>query len=333
MTLFSGHTVSFRGSGICVPERVMTNKDLEKIVDTSDEWIRERSGIRERRIAMPGEQTSHFALGAARKALEEAGIAPEDLDMVIVATNSPDTLFPSVAARVQAGLGAERAGAMDLQAGCTGCIYAITTAASGIAAGIWRHVVVIGSEVLSRMIDWEDRNTCVLFGDGAGAFVLSRGEAGEGSSFCSASLRAEGDKEDLITFPGGLSECPASPKSLEEKKHQVYMKGNDVFKFVNRKLPPFLRDFCDQSGISPEDVDLWIFHQANLRIIDGVLERFGLPRKKTFVNLDKYGNTSAASVFIAFHEARETGRLLPGQKVVLCSFGAGMTYGAVFFTA
>ena len=332
MTLFSGHSVSFRGSGICVPERVMTNKDLEKIVETTDEWIRERTGISERRIAELGEHTSTFALGAARKALEEAGVDPKDLDMVIVATNSPDTLFPSVAARVQAGLGAEHAGAMDLQAGCTGCIYAITTAVSGIAAGIWNHVVVIGAEVLSRMIDWEDRNTCVLFGDGAGAFVLSRGVEGS-SSFHAASLRAEGDKEDLITFPGGLSSCPASPKSLEEKKHCVYMKGNDVFKFVNRKLPPFLGDFCEQSGVTPEEVDLWIFHQANLRIIHGVLERFGLPREKTFVNLDKYGNTSAASVFIAFHEAREQGHIAPGQKVVLCSFGAGMTYGAVLFTA
>ena len=315
-----------------MPERVMTNKDLEKIVDTTDEWIRERTGISERRIAEPGEHTSTFALGAARKALEEAGVDPQDLDMVIVATNSPDTLFPSVAARVQAGLGAEHAGAMDLQAGCTGCIYAITTAASGIAAGIWNHVVVIGAEVLSRMIDWEDRNTCVLFGDGAGALVLSRGTEG-GRSFHAASLRAEGDKEDLITFPGGLSACPASPESLQEKKHYVYMKGNDVFKFVNRKLPPFLGEFCEQSGIAPEEVDLWIFHQANLRIIDGVLGRFGVPQEKTFVNLDKYGNTSAASVFIAFHEAREKGHVAPGQKVVLCSFGAGMTYGAVFFTA
>ncbi len=332
MTLFFGHPVSFKGSGISVPERVMTNKELEKMVDTSDEWIRERSGIRERRIAAPNEQTSHFALGAARKALEDAGISPKDLDMVIVATNSPDTLFPSVAARVQAGLGAEHAGAMDLQAGCTGCIYALSTGASGIAAGIWRNVVVVGAEVLSRMIDWEDRNTCVLFGDGAGAVVLSRGREEE-KSFLSASLRAEGDKEDFITFPGGLSECPASKESLEEKKHQVYMKGNDVFKFVNRKLPPFLKEFCEESGVIPEEVDLWIFHQANLRIIEGVLGRFGIPREKAFVNLDKYGNTSAASVFIALHEARKEEVLLPGQKVVLCSFGAGMTYGAILFTA
>ncbi len=332
MARFSGYPIKFKGTGMYVPPKVVTNHDLEKIVNTSDQWIFERSGIKERRIASSEDLTSNFALQAARRALEDGKISTEDLDMIIVATNSPDTLFPSVAARVQGGLGAVNSGAMDIQAGCTGCIYAMTVGASGIASGLWRNVLVIGAEILSRIVDWEDRNTCVLFGDGAGALLMTRGEENE-TALCAADLRAEGTKHDYITLPGGLAALPASDETVKNRKHYVQMKGNDVFKFVNRKIPPFLKDFCKSCSVSLHDVDLWIFHQANLRIIDGVLHRLDISKEKTYVNLEKYGNTSAASLFIALHEARQAELVKPGGKILLCSFGAGMTYGAMLFSA
>jgi len=318
--------VILKGTGMYVPEKVLTNDDLEKMVETSDEWITSRTGIRERHVS-DGELTSDLAAKAGLAALKDAGIDPEDVDMVIVATNTPDTVFPGVGPKVQYLIGAERAGAFDLQAGCTGCVYALTVAASGIGSGLWKNVLVIGAEVLSRLLDWNDRNTCVLFGDGAGAAVLTAGDGD--NSILAAELHAEGEKADLIMFPGGLVEKPATHETVEAGDHFIKMKGNDVFKYVNTVLPPFLKRICADAGMEPKDVDWWIFHQANIRIIEGVLRRMKLDPAKSIVNLDRYGNTSAASVFLALHEGLQKGMLKKGDRVVMTSFGSGMTYGAI----
>ncbi|MCF7935974.1 MAG: beta-ketoacyl-ACP synthase 3, partial [Synergistales bacterium] len=253
--------------------------------------------------------------------------APEELDMVLVATNTPDTIFPSVACRVQDRIGAVKAGASDIQTGCTSSISSLALATAGVASGLWENVLVIGAEVLSRLVDWEDRNTCVLFGDGAGAAVVGPQRDGEGHMISSA-LRSDGSKADLIIIPGGMSASPMTVETVADKQHLIKMKGNEVFKFVNRNLPPFLDTFCTDSGVEPESVDTWIFHQANLRIMDAVLKRIGVSPQKMYVNLDRYGNTSAASVFLALHEALEEERITKGQRVALTSFGSGMTYGA-----
>ena len=317
------------GTGKYVPEKVLSNFDLEKMVDTTDEWITTRTGIKERRIS-EGELTSDLAYKAGLEAIENAGLKAEKIDMILVATNTPDTVFPGVAPKVQNLLGAVNAGACDIQAGCTGCVYALSMAFAGIGSGMWKNVLVIGAEVLSKMLDWSDRNTCVLFGDGAGAMVISAGE-GEGCLFA-AELRADGSKADLIKVPAGLVERPASHETVDNREHFVQMKGNEVFKFVNRVLPSFLDEVCKKAQLSPEEIDWWIFHQANIRIIEGVLKRTKQPKEKAVINLDKYGNTSAASVFLAFHDAIEDGRIKKGDKVLITSFGSGMTYGAVIFS-
>ncbi len=329
MAFFQGVPVTIRGSGMYVPSKVVTNEELSKIVETSDEWIRERTGIRRRHIAEAGELTSALAERAGRAALENAGVSSSEVDMIIVATNSPDTLFPGVAPKVQGLLGAEKSGAFDVQSGCTSGVYSIVLAVNGIASGIWRNVLVIGAEVLSPLVDWTDRNTCVLFGDGAGAMLLGPSN-GEGR-FLSAELRADGTKHDQITLLGGLIENPVSLESIEQKKHFVAMKGNDVFKFVNRVIPPFLKDFCEDSGLSADAIDCWFFHQANQRIIERAAERLGIAPERVFINLDEYGNTSAASVFIALSEYMKLGRLHPGQRLLFTAFGAGMTYGGVIY--
>ena len=328
MTLFTGRAVSLWSTGVYVPQRVLTNADLEKMVDTSDAWIQERSGIRQRHIASPDEQTSDLAAQAGRDALDKAGVSPEELDMIIVATNSPDTIFPGVAPKVQGLLGASKAGAFDVQAGCTSCVYALANAVAGVSSGLWDRVLVVGAEALSRLIDWQDRNTCVLFGDGAGACVIGPQRSGDGR-FLASALRSDGTKSDLITLPAGGTAMPASEESVAGKQHFVHMKGNEVFRFVNREFPPFLGEFCQVTGVPPKEVDWWIFHQANLRIIEGVLRRLDISGDRTVVNLYRYGNTSSASVFIALHEAIENGQIRPGHKVILNSFGAGMTYGAL----
>jgi len=329
MPLFSGRPVYVLGTGMHVPERIMTNQELEKMVETTNEWIIERTGIHTRHIAAPGELTSDLAFAAGAQAMKSAGVNSEALDMVIVATNSPDTVFPGVAAKVQGMLAANHSGASDIQSGCTGCVYALAIGSAGIAAGLWDNVLVIGAEVLSSLIDWQDRNTCVLFGDGAGAVVLSSNGKGALARILASDLRSDGTKHDLICFPGGLVQNPASEKTLEDNLHKVQMKGNEVFKFVNQALPGFLHESCERAGIKVSDVDWWIFHQANLRIIDSVLRRIGVEPARAIVNLEKYGNTSAASVFLALHEAIADGRLRPSQKILITSFGAGMTYGDI----
>ena len=332
MALFQGREVAILGTGAYVPSRVLTNDELSQMVETSDEWILARTGIRERHIAEPGELTTDLAEKASLQALENAGVEADEIDMIIVATNTPDTVFPGVGPKLQGRLNAPEAGAFDLQAGCTSCIYALSVGAAGIASGLWTKVLVIGAEVLSRVINWEDRNTCVLFGDGAGAVLLGPSDGSSGR-LLSAELRADGTKHDYITLPGGLVENPASEQTLADGLHYVHMKGNEVFKFVNRILPDFLKELCRESGFSPDNIDWWIFHQANLRIIEGVTKRLEVSTEKAVINLDQYGNTSAASTLIALHEARSDGRIRREDKVLLTSFGAGMTFGAVLYKA
>lgn len=330
MPLYQGRPVSLFGTGMYAPERVLTNFDLEKMVNTSDAWIRERTGISERRIAAQDELTSDLALKAAIEALKDASMSPEEIDMTLVATNTPDSVFPGVAPKVQGMLGAPRTGACDIQSGCTSSVYALAMAASGIASGIWDNVLVIGAEVLSRLVNWKDRNTCVLFGDGAGAVVLGVSRDGRNRVIAS-SLRSDGTKHDLITFLGGLVQHPATRDTIDKGLHFIQMKGNEVFKFANRTLPPFLEDFCRDANCPIDKIDWWVFHQANWRIVEGVLRRMNVPLERAIINLDKYGNTSSASVFLALHEGLQSGKIKRGDLVLTVSFGSGMTYGAVLF--
>jgi 3-oxoacyl-[acyl-carrier-protein] synthase-3 len=313
---------------MCIPEKVLTNHDMEKIVDTSDEWIVARSGIRTRHIASEGDSNASFAASASMDALRDAGVSPESVDMVMVGTCSPDMLFPGVGPAVQHLIGAPRAGGMDIQAGCPGALYGMAAAAGGIASGLWNNVVVAGSEVISRLVDWTHRSTCVLFGDGAGACVMGPWRPGA-LKLTHADLTADGSMKDLITLPGGLAAEPATEETVRSRRHFVKMNGSEVFKFVNRKIPGYLENFCESCGITTKDIDWWIFHQANIRILEGVARRLGVPMDKFVINVDRYGNTSAATVAICLHEARADGRIAPGQKVLMCSFGAGMTYGAL----
>lgn len=312
------------GVGSCVPERVLTNFDLEKMVDTSDEWISTRTGIKERRIADESKATSDYAAGAARRALERAGVDALELDLVIVATVTPDMFFPSTACLVQEMIGATRAAAFDLSAGCSGFVYALDVAARGIEAGAYRNVLVVGADLLSRVTDYTDRSTCVLFGDGAGAVVL--GAVDEGG-ILSTYLGADGSGGEKLCIPAGGSRLPAA-KATDRGQHFIHMEGNEVFKFAVRIMPEAAQEAMRRAGVAPADVDLFIPHQANVRIIDAAAKRLGIESERVFVNVDRYGNTSAASIPIALDEAVGSGRVKAGDILVLVGFGAGLTWGA-----
>jgi 3-oxoacyl-[acyl-carrier-protein] synthase-3 len=328
LALIEGRPVGILGTGMKLPERIVKNSCFEGIVDTSDEWIKERTGIHARHIASEGESNAFMASCAALEAMKDADVSPKDIDMIIVGTNSPDTLFPGVGPVVQGMIGAVKSGGMDLQAGCPGSLYAIVAGAGGIASGIWDKVVVIGSERITPLVDQSDRNTCVLFGDGAGACVMGPWIPG-GLRVTHADLKADGEKSWMITLPAGCAEEPASEKTVREGRHFLKMHGKDVFKFISRELPVYLENFCKNCGITLKEVDCWIFHQANIRIIENVLHKMDIPAERAVVNLDRYGNTSAASIILALHEARTNGRIYDGQKIIVTSFGAGMTHGAV----
>lgn len=328
MAKLSGRPVGIIGTGEHLPERVVTNDDIARMVDTSDEWIVSHTGIRERRVIGGGETNVSLSAEASRRALDDAGISAEQVDMVIVGTNSPDTLFPGVGPQVQHAIGASRAGGMDVQSGCPGGLHALTAAAGGVASGIWDQVVVVGSEALSRIVDWTDRNTCPLFGDGAAALVVAPWREGA-IRITHADMRSAGDQADLITLPAGMSREPASEETVRGRRHFVKMQGPEVYKFVNRIMPEYIEGFCESCGVALGDVDLWIFHQANVRILDSIQKRIGISPDRSLVNLDRYGNTSAASIFLGLHEARAEGRIGSGQRIVMASFGAGMTYGAI----
>jgi 3-oxoacyl-[acyl-carrier-protein] synthase III len=318
--------VGIAGLGIALPPKIMTNADVEKIVDTSDEWITSRTGIRERRIADTHVAASDLGAEAALNALKEANMTPEEVDLIILATVSPDMIFPSTACFVQGKIGARNAAAFDLGAGCSGFIYAMATAAQMIATGLYNNALVIGAEVMSKMLNWQDRNTCVLFGDGAGAAVLK--PVAEGSGFLSFYLGADGTGAELLMFPGGGTRHPATEETLKEGLHSIHMAGSEVFKFAVRIMGEASLVALEKAGLTAEDVDLLIPHQANTRIIEASVRRLKLAEDKVYVNLDRYGNTSAASVAVALYECKMQGRVNPGDIILMVGFGAGLTWGA-----
>lgn len=324
--MMSLHPVGIIGTGKYVPERILTNQELERMVETNDEWIVTRTGIRERRLAAETEATSDLAYEAAKRALDAAGLTAEQLDLILVATITPDMFFPSTACLLQNKLGAKQAAAFDLSAACSGFIYGLATASNMIATGMYKHVLVVGAETLSRITDYTDRNTCILFGDGAGAVVL--GPVEEGRGFLSFELGADGSGGELLKVGGGGSRLPASAASIEEKQHYIYMAGNDVFKFAVRIMGSAAEDALAKAGKSKEDINLLVPHQANIRIIQSALNRLSLPEEKAMINLDKYGNMSAASIPVALAEAVEQDRVKPGDCVVLVGFGGGLTWGS-----
>jgi 3-oxoacyl-[acyl-carrier-protein] synthase-3 len=308
-----------------VPEKVLTNQDLEKLVDTSDEWITQRTGIRQRHIAAPDETSSSMGLIAAQRAIESAGIVAADIDLVICGTATPDFQFPATACLIQNGLGI-RGGAFDVEAGCTSFVYALSMAAAFIATGSHRNVLVIGTEVLSRIMDWTDRGTCVLFGDGAGAVVVSGASSGAFSP--TFVLGADGSGASALYIPAGGSSQPAADNTVREGLHFVRMAGPEVFRFATRVVVESSQQVMEKLGLTPDDIDLFIPHQANERIIDLALKRLHFPRERCFVNIDRYGNTSSASIPIALTEANEQGLLKPGATLLVVGFGAGLTWAA-----
>lgn len=319
-------SVGIIGTGKYVPEKILTNSDLEKIVETNDEWIVSRTGIRERHIAAPHEATSDLAYEAALKALESAGMKAEELELIIVATVTPDSSFPSTACILQDKLGAKGAAAFDLSAACSGFVYSLATATGFIKTGMYNNALIIGADTLSRITDYTDRNTCVLFGDGAGAVII--GEVPEGRGFQSFDLGAEGSGGSLLKMEAGGSRLPASQQTIEDKKHFIYMNGREVFKFAVRVMGTATERVLTKAGLSKEDIDLFVPHQANIRIIQSAMQRLDLPEEKCVINVDRYANTSAASIPLALVEAAEAGRMKEGDTVLMVGFGGGLTWGA-----
>jgi 3-oxoacyl-[acyl-carrier-protein] synthase III len=314
------------GTGSYAPEKIITNKDLEKIVDTTDQWIRERTGIQERRQAAEGEQTSDMAVKASVRALEMAQTRPEDLEMIIVGTISADMPMPSCAAFVQAKLGAKKAFAFDLSAACAGSLYALAIADQFIRTGSVKRVLAIGVELLTRIIDWEDRNTCVLFGDAAGAMVLAP-SADPSRGILSTHLHSDGTTAEILAIRGGGSLHPPSVEMLERKMHKVSMNGREVYKVAVRALSDVLAEALQANGLRADQITHVIAHQANLRIIESVMQRLGIPLEKCWLNIAKYGNTSSASLPMTLDEANRADRLRPGDLIAMMAIGAGMAWG------
>jgi 3-oxoacyl-[acyl-carrier-protein] synthase III len=314
------------GLGTAVPEKVLTNFDLEKMVDTSDQWIRERSGIERRHILADGATNSDLGVEAARRAIDEAGLKPEDVECIILATISPDNIFPATACRVQAKLGAVHAAAFDISAACSGFIYGLKIGDSLIRSGAYKNVLVIGSEALSRFTDWQDRGTCVLFGDGAGAVVLvpSDGAAGILSTY----IKSDGRLAELLHIPAGGAIMPASRETVDGRLHYLKMEGREVFKHAVRTMIDAAKNAVKLAKLEFKDIDLLIPHQANIRIIEAIAERVHIAREKIVVNLQEYGNTSSATIPLALADARREGRIQPGTKCLLVAFGGGFTWAS-----
>ncbi len=312
------------GIGCYLPEKKLTNQDLEKMVDTSDAWITERTGIKTRHIAAPDQATSDLAYEAAVRALADADTKPEELDLIIVATESPDYKYPSTACLLQARLGAKNAAAFDLSAGCSGFVYGLGIASQSIVSGLYKKILLVGAETLSRITDWTDRNTCVLFGDGAGAAVLGRVE--EGYGVLSLDLGADGSGGSHLIQPAGGSRKPTTHETVDAHEHLIHMDGQDVFKFAARRMPYACRKVLQKAGMTIDDVALLVPHQANLRIIDNAIDRLKIDRDRVWINIDKHGNMSAACVPVCLTEAQEAGRLKKGDNVIMVAFGAGLTW-------
>ncbi len=314
------------GVGAYAPKRVLTNADLEKMVATSDEWIVQRSGIRERHIADEGEATSDLAVKAAEQALERAGLVPEDIEFIAVGTTTPDMFFPSVGNIVQHRLGCRRAGSVDLLAACAGSIYSLATGAQFVQTGKYRRVLCIGAETLSKITDFTDRGTCVLLADAAGAVVLEASE--DGSGILDVDLYSDGRYWDLLYMPGGGSRHPATHETIDQRMHYAKMKGGEVFKVAVRMFAECTEKILSRHGFTAADVSLFIPHQANLRIIEAAVKRVNLPMERVFVNVDRYGNTGAASVYVALEEAVSAGRIRKGDLIMMAAFGGGFAWGA-----
>jgi 3-oxoacyl-[acyl-carrier-protein] synthase-3 len=314
------------GMGAYAPKRILTNADLARLVETTDEWIQQRSGIRERHIADDKEATSDLAVHAARQALERANLTPADVDFIVVGTTTPDMFFPSVGNIVQHRLGCRRAGSVDLLAACAGSIYSMAIGAQFIETGKYRHVLCIGAETLSRITDFTDRGTCVLLADAAGAAVLE--PSGDGTGIIDADLYSDGQYADLLIMPGGGSRNPATRETVDARMHYAKMKGSEVFKVAVRMFVDCVETILRRHGLGAEDIDLFIPHQANLRIIEAAAKRVRMPMEKVFVNVDRYGNTGAASVYVALEEAVGAGRVKKGDKILLAAFGGGFAWGA-----
>lgn len=316
------------GTGAYLPENVLTNFDLEKMVDTSDEWIRQRTGIVERRIADADIATSDLSVRASRLAIKKAQIDPLDIEMILVATVTPDTFFPSTACYVQKGIGAKNASAMDISAACAGFLYGLDLANGLIMSGQYDTILVVGGEIFNNIVDWKDRNTCVLFGDGAGAAIVQATDEPKG--IISSYIGSDGDYADidLLGIPAGGSRMPVTAEALDQNLNKIQMNGREVFKLGVRLMPEAAERALKKADVSVDEIDLLIPHQANLRIIEAVGQRLGVPREKVYVNVDKYGNTSAATVIIALDEAIQQGRAKPDDLILLVTFGAGLTWGS-----
>lgn len=320
------------GTGSAFPEKRVTNDDLAKTIETSDEWIRERSGIRERRLSTvgnPNELNSSLALRASLRALEMAGKKPEDIDQIIYATCTPDTMVPSASCWLQQKLGAKRAFGMDVNAACSGFVYALSTADQFIRSGQVKTSLVIGAEVLSSIVDWKDRTTCILFGDGAGAVVVESSPTDSPHRILSSHMRSDGDLWNLFHIPAGGSAMEVTPEVYEKKLHKMQMKGKEIFKVAVKTLADFAVQAIEANGLTKNDIDWFIPHQANLRIIEAVAKRLEFPMDRVLVNLDRFGNTSSATVPTALDEAVRDGRIKSGQTILMDVFGAGLTYGSL----
>lgn len=314
------------GTGSFLPEKIMKNCDLERIVDTSDEWITSRTGIRERRILEEGKATSDMGIEASKKALEDAKLDPLDVDLVIVATMTGDMITPSTACIIQDKLGCKNAAAFDVSAACSGFIYGLSVAYGLIKSGVYKNVLLVASEAMSRILDWQDRGTCILFGDGAGAAVIS--EVPEGRGILGLELGSDGSGKDNLLIPSGGSRSPVSQKTLDGREQYLRMEGSEVFKFAVRKIDETCKNLLKKTGLNSDDIDLFIPHQANTRIIDSAVKKLKIPKEKTFVNLDKYGNMSAASIPVALDEALKQGKISDGDNILLVGFGGGLTWGS-----
>ncbi|MBK8475379.1 MAG: ketoacyl-ACP synthase III [Opitutaceae bacterium] len=323
----AGQSVVILGTGAYVPERILTNDELTRIVDTTDEWILTRSGIRERHVAAPDQATSDLAVEAARVALADAKLTPADIDLLIIATCTPDAPLPSTATLVHQKLGLGACACFDLAAACSGFLYSLETAEALLRTGRYRHALVIGAEKLTSLTDYQDRTTCILFGDGAGAVVLGL-QPGAGTGIVGTKLYADGSASDLIKVTAGGSRRPPSAESVAQREHFIQMRGKEVFKLAVTAMQDAAIELLEKNGVAPDQVKLLIPHQANQRIIDAIAQRMKLPADRVFMNLERYGNTSAASIPIALDEARRSGRIVSGDYVLLVAFGAGLTWAS-----